>query len=213
MFRAKIMYRFISGLLVAATILSVAPVRAQETKADGSFNEYPVVNAADWRTSKGDITWSVPVRVRDEFDGDYLAVFDRNFKSNAFNGEEVGVVSNWSRHYLRLYSYAVVNKCGFLACRKSTSEREATNVSVKAGKKVFHLSGQNGNFKIDEELAYALKVAPAGEAKIKFQHEGSGVSVVNDIGAGTVQAWKTVYKDASVPKCTSEITSGCHDQP
>jgi hypothetical protein len=207
------MYRFIGGLLAVAVVLSAAPVKAQEVKAEGSLNDIPVVNAADWRTSKGGITWSVPVLVRDEFDGDYLAVFDRNFKSNSFTGEEVGVVSNWSRHYLRLYSYAVLNKCGFLVCRKLTSDRETTNVSVKAGKKVFRLSGKNGNFKIDEELAYALKMAPAGEAKIRFQHEGSGVSVVNDIGSGTVQAWKTVYKDAAVPKCVSETASGCQDQP
>lgn len=172
---------------------------------DANIKDIPVLNTTDWRTGNGEIPWSTPVLVRDEFDGDYLAVFDRNFQGGKNYGKETGVVTNWSRHYLRLYSYDAVSQCSFFVCREvGRTERETTDVSVKVGDNVFRLEGKNGNYKIDEDLAHALKTAPSGQAKIKFMFEGSGFSVVSDIGAKTVDAWKTVYQDAVIPTKSAE---------
>jgi hypothetical protein len=180
------MKKTLSTLTIMAALLAAAPAQA----------ELPVLNGTDWRTSK-EVVWSTPTLVRDEFEGDYLAVFDRNYLRGRFPASETGVVSNWSRHYLRLYVYRWVETCGVWSCRRDHKINEAVAVYVKAGARVFKLVGKNGNFAISEELAYALKVTPPGETKIKLQLEGSGSEIVSDIGSGTVQAWKTVYKDAS----------------
>jgi hypothetical protein len=154
----------------------------------------PVIANADWRSEKAKIPWSVPVR--DDFEGDYLAVFDRNYQGNSFlTNRETGIVSNWSRNTLRIYAYDMI-KCTRLFCKDIVAIRETSKVVAKIGKQVFRMEGENGNYPISPELALALKNAPSGESKIKIQFEGSGADVVSDIGAGTVTSWKTVYQDA-----------------
>ncbi|MFM2430327.1 MAG: hypothetical protein RLZZ511_1540 [Cyanobacteriota bacterium] len=172
-----------------------------DTKSSASgvnMQNLPVINNADWRTGKANVPWSTPILVRDDFDGDYLAVLDRNYTINA-NNEESGIITNWSRRKLRIFSYDTVKKCGILVCTKTPVEgREANKVAIKAGKAVFRLTGDNGNFEITDEIAMALKTAPPGDTKIKVQFEESGVDIVNDIGKGTVEAWKSVYHDAGM---------------
>jgi hypothetical protein len=166
-------------------------------KTTVDFKNVPVIANADWRSEKAKIPWSVPVLVRDDFDGDYLAVFDRNYQGNSFlTNRETGIVSNWSRNTLRIYAYDLI-KCSKLFCKDIVAIRETSKVVAKVGKQVFRMEGENGNYPISPELAFALKNAPAGESKIKIQFEGSGADVVSDIGAGTVTSWKTVYQDAT----------------
>ncbi len=170
-------------------------------KSSINMKDVPIVGGGDWRSEKANIPWSIPVLVRDEFDGDYLAVLDRNYQKNVLTNEESGIISNWSQNYLRIYSYTAIKRCNGLFCSKSqVATRETTKVAIKAGDKVFRLTGENGNFKLTPDMAYALKNTPAGEAKIKVQFEGSGVEVVSDIGPGTVKSWQTVYQDAQAPK-------------
>jgi hypothetical protein len=165
-------------------------------KTTVDFKNVPVIANADWRSEKAKIPWSVPVLVRDDFEGDYLAVFDRNYQGNSFlTNRETGIVSNWSRNTLRIYAYDMI-KCTRLFCKDIVAIRETSKVVAKIGKQVFRMDGENGNYPISPELALALKNAPSGESKIKIQFEGSGADVVSDIGAGTVTSWKTVYQDA-----------------
>jgi hypothetical protein len=204
--------------------LSAAPAMAQKTddfgdkinagKSTVNLKNLPVVANLDWRSDKADIPWSVPVLVRDDFEGDYLAVIDRNYQIDALSDYETGIITNWSRHMLRIYSYDSIKKCSFLFCdKKKVASREANKVTIKAGAAIFRIEGENGNFKISEELAMALRNAPAGDTKIKVQFEGSGVEVVNDIGKGTVQAWNTVYQDAAGAKEEKAAETKAPDKP
>jgi hypothetical protein len=54
-------------------------------------------------------------------------------------------------------------------------------------------------FFVRERLAHALKTSPPGRTRIKIMFEENGREVINDIGEGTVQAWKTVYYEAIEP--------------
>ncbi|MEO0854672.1 MAG: hypothetical protein AAFY15_14380 [Cyanobacteria bacterium J06648_11] len=66
-------------------------------------------------------------------------------------------------------------------------------MKVKIGDEVFELRGEDGNFPIPSELADALATAPEGQAKMRIVIEDQGDAIDNDIGSGTVQAWRTVY--------------------
>jgi hypothetical protein len=62
------------------------------------------------------------------------------------------------------------------------------------------IEGKSGNFNLPEDLAYALKTSPPERTRIKVVFEEDGREVINDIGEGTVAAWKTVYYDAIAPQ-------------
>lgn len=187
---------------------AIAPVMAQEVDEFGDpvssevnldFTKYRVINAGDWRSADANVPWSTPVIVRDDFDGDYLAVFDKNYQKNFFNESEHGIVSNWSRNQLRVYAYDRFKICsGLFFCNRKTEMRETESIAIKAGDQVFRLEGEDGNYPISEELAAALRDAPPGETKIKVKLEGRGESITSDIGKNTVAAWETVYQDAKV---------------
>ncbi|MEO0853431.1 MAG: hypothetical protein AAFY15_08015 [Cyanobacteria bacterium J06648_11] len=106
--------------------------------ADGTTSPegFPIVNDRDWRASVDPvrqaerIPWSRPVIVRDDFDGDYLAVIDRNFLGNFhLNGAETGVITNWSRNYIRVIVYAANTTCGFWKCASGVEYRETNKAS------------------------------------------------------------------------------------
>ena len=131
----------------------------------------------------------------DEFEGNYLAVFDKNFQDNFWTAEKSGIVSNWSHKYLRIYSY-YSQPCQGLFCQRKNIINQASQVSIKIRDNVFRLEGKAGNFNLTEGLAYALKTSPPGRTRIKIMFEENGREVINDIGEGTVRAWKIVYDDA-----------------
>jgi hypothetical protein len=187
----KVKILVLSCLVVFSSF--AAPVLSQVNTSN-----FPVLRVSDWRTA-GDIPWSQPVVVKDEFEGDYLAVFDKNYNDDIWTGHKSGVVSNWSRKYLRIYAYDSP-PCRGLFCRRAVIVKEASNVSIKAGEKVFRLEGKSGNFNLTEEVAYALKTMPTSRTRIKITFEGNGNEVVSDIGEGTVNSWKIVYQDATEEK-------------
>jgi hypothetical protein len=180
---------------------SKADLTAQETSHSPShasnLGDIEVLDNNDWRSRDAHIPWSKPVMVQDDFDGDYLAVFDRNFTRTLT--QEQGVISNWSRNYIRVYVYNNTRQCGTFAlvCRITRSETfEAKSLDIKIKDRVFKLTGSDGNFSIDDELAQALATAPAGESRMRVSLEQSGAVIVSDIGAETVDSWKIVYADA-----------------
>jgi hypothetical protein len=182
----------ISTLLISLSFAS--PVFAQAI----DLSKIQVVNDGDWRNSKANVPWSVPVMVKDDFDGNYLAVFDKNHQTHLFADTEDGVISNWSRKYLRIYVYHM-GRCYGIFCQRRVITKEAGDVEIKAGNQIFRINGKNGNFPLTEEVAYALKNTPDGETKIRLTLVDRGEAIVNNIGAGTVKAWKTVYDDALPP--------------
>lgn len=160
---------------------------------------YVVLNNNDWRTSE-DVPFSVPVIVNDPFDGNYLAVLDKNFSGTLTLGTyQEGVITNWSENYIRVYAYAIKKPCSGLSffCPPTVTVRETSSFEVKVGDEVFRLEGENGNFDVTPELAIALRNAPPGKAITRISLEGSGNQIVNDIGAGTTEAWRVVYQDTA----------------
>lgn len=183
------------------------------TDANGDTNRdpetgYVVLNNNDWRTSE-DVPLSVPVLINDPFDGNYLAVIDKNFSGRITLGTyQEGVITNWSENYIRVYAYAIQKPCSGLSffCPPTVTVRETSSFEVKVGDEVFSLEGTNGNFPVTAELAIALRNAPPGKALTRISLEGSGSQIVNDIGSGTTEAWRTVYQNAEAQPDPTENT-------
>ncbi|PSB52441.1 hypothetical protein [Chamaesiphon polymorphus] len=204
------MRKKILALLVGIAVTSVTQIAKAEIEitpdADPvrsnlvnqiDISKFPLLRTNDWRTETN-LPWSQPVVMVDEFEGNYLAVFDKNFQDSFWTGEKSGIVSNWSRKYLRIYSY-YSRPCDGLFCQRVNIINQASHVTIKVRDNVFRLEGKAGNFNLTEALAYALKTSPSGRTRIKVMFEDYGREVINDIGEGTVQAWKTVYFDAVEP--------------
>lgn len=173
------------------------PASSEVREPSQSESAYTVLNADDWRSSKK-VPYSEPVLVRDPFDGDYLAVIDKNFLGNLrVSGRQEGIVTNWSENYIRVFAYSIQKPCSGidLFCPPSTTVKETSGLEIKIGDEVFRLEGNDGNFPVSAELAEALRNAPPGPAITRVTFEDSGAQTMNEIGAGTTEAWHTVYQE------------------
>ncbi|MBW4488158.1 MAG: hypothetical protein KME12_10255 [Trichocoleus desertorum ATA4-8-CV12] len=150
----------------------------------------------DWRSPKSEIPWSEPVIVRDQFDGEYLAVFDKSHSGSAFwSGRESGVVTQWTPTKIAVFAYKKTSSCGFLTCKNiMDSSLVGKSLEIKLGSEIFKLDGEDSTFAVTPELAKALQSAPAEEVVMRITLAGNGSTITNKIGKGTVQAWKTVYQ-------------------
>jgi hypothetical protein len=182
----------ISGLsLLPVVCLNPEWVSAAET-AKQSEN-FPSVNEKDWRSqSFSQIPLSVPVLVRDEFNGNYLAVFDRNYQGDYFWTErEAGVMTMWSKQTIKAYFYQR-NKSP--ANEEQMIIMETENLDLKLGDRVFKLTGKNGIFSVSSELATALQNVTSKQAKMRIIIRDNGQNYDSEIGEKTIDAWKVVYK-------------------
>lgn len=170
----------------------------QPSSSSTSTANYPVINGGvDWRSVNAqNIPWSKPVIVKDPFDGNYLAVFDRNYKDLNVGGR-VSIVSEWARSFIRVFGYMAVERCGpFLACGANVADAQANYLEIKVGGQVFRIPGDgSGSFPVSSQLATALAAAPPGDALIRVTLNGVNQPVTSAIGSGTVNAWKVVYGD------------------
>lgn len=168
----------------------------QSTSSSTATANYPVINGGiDWRSVNAqNIPWSKPVMVKDPFDGNYLAVFDRNYKDLNVGGR-ASVVSEWARSFIRVFGYMAVERCGpFLACGANVADAQANYLEIKVGGQVFRIPGDgSGSFPVSSQLAAALASAPPGDALIRVTLNGVNQPVTSAIGSGTVNAWKVVY--------------------
>jgi len=188
---------------LGSTVRTITNANDELGRASPHFR---VLKIDDWRRNPK-IPWSVPVIIKDPFDGEYLTVFDRNYRNGA------GVITNWSRNCIRTVVYENIQyNDGFLGGSNyndgflgginynngflggiQTVAAQAKTLEIKLGNQIFLLLGKDGNFPVDNKLAAALRDAPPGKAIIRIILEGSGASIVSDIGAKTVKAWKSVY--------------------
>lgn len=171
----------------------------QSPSGAASTANYPVINGGvDWRSVNAqNIPWSKPVMVNDPFDGNYLAVFDRNYKDLNVGGR-ASIVSEWARQFIRVSGYLAVERCGpFLACGANAADAPANYLEIKVGGQIFRIPGDgSGSFPVSSQLAAALAAAPTGDALIRVTLNGVNQPVTSAIGSGTVNAWKVVYGGA-----------------
>ena len=189
------------------------PSRGGSTPSREAETGYSILNTQDWRTSE-DVPLSVPVIINDPFDGNYLAVIDKNFSGRITLGTyQEGVITNWSENYIRVYAYAIQKPCSGVSffCPPTVTVRETSSLDIKVGEQVFRLEGSNGNFPVSSELAIALSNAPPGPALTRITLEDSGELITNEIGSDTTAAWKVVYQELSAEPTASESSSAVTD--
>ena len=206
-------------LTITATILSIFsvwsfPTSAQETDLDSLCPKFPlnprcenyqpangeevkdpetgfpVVNVVSLPTE--DVPWSTPVIVQDVFSGEYLAVFDKNFRGSfLFGNYEDGLISIWTPEYVQIFAYNT-QRISSSRVRRFLS---TTNFEMKIGEEIFVLSGNNGRYPISSELASALRNAPEENTLVRVTLADVGVTIIHEIGTGTVNSWRQVYKN------------------
>jgi hypothetical protein len=162
-----------------------------------------VVDSAALGASRS-LPWSEPVQINDPFEGSFIGVFDRNyFYDRVLNTTaRIEVQSLWSPQSVRFLLVTRNRDClsqplhyGFsfdLGCSGFNNARNIIELFIKINEQVFQVAGQNSTFSISNELAQALKNAPAGNVSIRLVAE-SGETIDSEIGQGTVEAWRTVY--------------------
>lgn len=188
----------LSASMIAITIIAATGIRDATIAAD-----LPIVKSAALGASLN-VPWSQPVKVVDPFEGDYLAVFDRNYFYRRFLNQstKTEVVSLWSRKFIRFLLADRDRNCfsgyGFYpsslssSCDTSNNTREVIELSIKVGEQVFQLEGQNSIFAVSDDLALALENSPVDNVDIRLVTR-SGETVDTEIGKGTVKAWKAIY--------------------
>lgn len=190
----------LSALTIALTIINTTGT-VHDSIAIAT--DLPIVKSAALGVSLN-VPWSKPVKVVDPFEGDYLAVFDRNYFYRRFLNQstKTEVVSLWSRKFIRLLLANSDRNCfsryGFYPgslssnCDASNNTTEVTQLSIKVGEQVFQLQGQNSIFAVSDKLATALQNSPEGNINIRLVTR-SGETVDSEIGKKTVNAWKAIY--------------------
>lgn len=186
--------------LSALGILSVSALSVS------AATDLPVVESAALGT-RSNLPWSEPVQVNDPFEGNFVAVFDRNYFFDRLlnTSARIEVQSLWSPQAIRFLLITEDHDClsGLLhyslsagsSCSEFNDARNIIELFVKINDQVFQVSGQNNTFPVNDELAQALQSAPAGNVSIRLVTE-SGETIDSEIGQGTVAAWKAVYADS-----------------
>ncbi len=190
--------------LATIGIIHSQPVIAQSRdRLAKTSGEIPVVKSAALGANM-DVPWSKLVKIEDPFEGNYLGIFDRNYFWSNFvnNNARVEVISLWSRNSIRVLLAYSSRNCAYRSyyhtllaapeCLISHNTLKIDNLYIKIGEQVFRLAGNNGTFKVSDELANALKNSPAKNVTIRLLSE-SGEAVDSQIGKRTVEGWKSVY--------------------
>jgi hypothetical protein len=185
-----------TGLAVITPQLSMAQSNIAKTST-----ELPIVESAGLEPDLN-VPWSELVSVNDPFEGNFLAVFDRNDLQDARSRK---VISLWSRNSIRVLLTAHQQFCSSASsyfpyqwdswggnCLERTTANPIRQLYVKVGDRVIRLTGENGNFNVDRQLATALKNAPDRNADIRLILEG-GETVDSEIGQETVKVWREIY--------------------
>ncbi|MBE9168470.1 hypothetical protein IQ238_13430 [Pleurocapsales cyanobacterium LEGE 06147] len=188
-----------SGLIPRVTLAQQSNLSAKAS------TELPVVDSTALGTQMN-VPWSQPVKIVDPFEGDSVGIFDRHyFYRNFLNNYNTRfeVVSLWQPDSIRLLltygerdcflrNYSFSLSTPITRCVTATNPQNVNELFIKVGEQVFRLSGKNSTFKVSDELATALKNAPAENVGIRLVAEG-GAEVDSVIGEKTVEAWKTIY--------------------
>ncbi|BDI14626.1 hypothetical protein ANSO36C_04280 [Nostoc cf. commune SO-36] len=183
-------------LCAAFTVQEVASLA--QTSSD-----LPVVKSAGLSPDM-DVPWSKPVKIVDPFEGEFLAVFDRNsLGGNLHRESSKQVISLWTPSSIRVLvtlnssqarsSFYTAGNVSFRPdFLRFVTTKKVDKLLLKVREKVFQLDGSTGTFAVSQELATALKNAPDQNLTIRLILEG-GQSVDSEIGKATVKAWRNIY--------------------
>jgi hypothetical protein len=186
-----------TGFIIALPQASIPQANIAKTST-----ELPIVESAGLEPYL-DVPWSELVSVNDPFEGNFLAVFDRNDLQDRRSRE---VISLWSRQTIRILLVGSEQYCSGTfssyfhydwnawgrTCINTSTANIIRQLYVKVGDRVVQLKGENGRFVVNDELATTLKNAPDRNAKIRLVLEG-GETVDSEIGQGTVKIWREIY--------------------
>lgn len=186
-------------MAIATGLISLTPhLSIAQTNIAKTSTELPIVESAGLKSDLN-VPWSELVRVNDPFEGNFLAVFDRNDLQDARSRK---VISLWSRDSIRLLLSANQQVCSDSSsyffynwgrtCLNSTTALPIRQLYVKVGDFIVQLTGENDRFPVNQELATALKNAPDRNADIRLVLEG-GETVDSEIGKETVKVWREIY--------------------
>jgi hypothetical protein len=138
----------------------------------------PLVNGATWRTRRH-VAWSTPVMVRDEFDGEYKAVFHK----------DGGFTTSWSRDFVDVFAKTQI------ATAMSFSSVPSLHITV--GGRTLNLYGKNNRFYLNKMATDFLR--EAGEKVLTEKptisyYVGDGNKRTYEIDIPTVKTWPTLYQ-------------------
>lgn len=182
----RVLYQDAEMMEVAA--LPEAPVTLVSRLPDNLSSDLPEINESTWRQQRG-VSWSQLIIVRDDFEGDYLAVLDNSYSISGFFTRKVsGILTNWSADQLAIHAYEKEDDNFVL----SYSCWPVEKVTLKVGEQTFSLHGENNIFPIHDELANVLASQPEETPMLTYRGL-DGAIVTREIGRGTVEAWGMIY--------------------
>jgi hypothetical protein len=193
-------------LFMGAVIATLSPQLSSaqektETIVAQNATTLPIVESAGLNPYIN-VPWSKAVRVEDPFEGNFVAVFDRNDLQN-YPYRSRKVISLWSRDSIRVLLTGDLRRCGVAYsaslhylepdCMKVNTASPVRQLFIKAGDRVLQLNGENGRFAVSEEIAAVLKNIPDKQnIPVRLVLEG-GESVDSEIGKRTVAVWRSIY--------------------
>ena len=135
----------------------------------------------DFRHPKPKIPWSESKVFEDPVIGSNVGVVDRNFIPGA------------SRIHTLWYKDVILAE-GIQVFGYSAIRYEFNVLMIPNGDNFLVINGCNGRFPVNEKVAEVLRNQSGGKKMfVKLFAEGSGVGQLNEIGGGTVEAWKKIY--------------------
>jgi hypothetical protein len=190
------------GLALAAVVaLSPQIISTQELVAKDS-SDLRIIHSAVLDPNLN-VPWSEPVRIQDPFEGEFLAIFDKNYFFQYFLNTytKIDVISLWRKDSIRVLLAYSDRDClssswhgiyGGFPCTRLNGTEPVTKLYIKLGERVFELEGENNIFQVSDELASALRESPPENVNIRL-FLLSGATIDSQIGRGTVEAWKAIY--------------------
>ncbi|NER81448.1 MAG: hypothetical protein F6K42_18150 [Leptolyngbya sp. SIO1D8] len=177
---------------VEVAALPEAPTTQVSRLPDNLPADLPVIDESTWRQQSG-VPWSQPLIVRDDFNGDYLAVLDRDYSSSGFFSRTTsGILTNWSADQLAVHAYE--EEESYLMSYSCWSVRQLV---LQIGQQTFYLKGENNIFRISDDLASVLASQPLETPRLSYP-QSNGEVITREIGPGTVEAWSVIYGTAEV---------------
>jgi hypothetical protein len=212
-------FLFSTAVVVLLPRICTAFSFSEESRFALALPNYRVVKSAGLSPDMY-VPWSKTVRVSDPFEGEFLAVFDRNYLGGyLYNEGAKQIISLWNRknvqvlvtvnsgvagsfhnivflHSGHLGFYRHFYSDGFTYPQPDYLEfvttKKVLTLLLKVREEVFQLEGTNNTFVVNDKLALALKNAPKQNLDIRLILEG-GQTVDSKIGKETVTAWQSIY--------------------